>query len=64
MRRVTLKSIVMSLLDWLLAAWICDKVFGDGSKRRSCNDSFEDSFGDSFRDYDYDDFDDGFGDDF
>lgn len=48
----------MSLWDWLLAAFVCEKVFDNDSNKKSRNDLLYD---DSFRDCDYDDnFDDDF----
>ena len=47
-----LNFIIMSLWNWLLAAWIYEEIFDDDSKNRSCDDSFNN---DSFRDYDFDD---------
>ena len=49
-----LNFIIMSLWDWLLAAWIYEEIFDDDSKERL----HEKSFDNSLRDYDYDDFDD------
>ena len=42
----------MSLWDWLLAAFVCEKVFDNDSNKKSRNDLL---FDDSFRDCDYDD---------
>ena len=42
----------MSIWNWLMAAWIYDKIFDNDSNDRSSDDSFNN---DSFRDYDYDD---------
>ena len=50
-----LNFIVMSLWDWLLAAWIYEEIFDDDSNDRSCYDAR-----DSDSSYDYDDFEDEF----
>ena len=50
-----LNLIVMSLFDWLLAAFVYEKFFDDDPKEHPNRSTFDD---DSFRDYDYDDFDD------
>ena len=42
----------MSLWDWLLAAFIYEKVFDNDSNDKLHDDAFND---DSYRDYDYDD---------
>ena len=34
-----LNLIVMSLWDWLLAAWIYEEIFDDDSNDRSCDDT-------------------------
>ena len=53
-----LNLIIMSLWDWLLAAWIYEEIFDNDSNDRSCDNTCNH---DSFRDYDYeDDFDDDF----
>ena len=53
-----LNFIIMSLWDWLLAAWIYEEIFDNDSKDRNCNNTYD---RDSFRDYNYeDDFDDDF----
>ena len=46
---------IMSLWDWLLAAWIYEEIFDDDSNDRSCYDAR-----DSDSSYDYDDFEDEF----
>ena len=50
-----LNLIVMSLWDWLLAAWIYEEIFDDDSNDRSCDDTrnYDAS-------YDYDDSEDEF----
>ena len=50
-----LNFIVMSLWDWLLAAWIYEEFLDDDSHDRSCDDTR-----DSDSSYDYDDFEDEF----
>ena len=52
-----LNFIIMSLWDWLLAAWIYEEIFDDYSNDRSCDDTRDN---DSYRDYDYDDFEEDF----
>ncbi len=53
-----LNFIIMSLWDWLLAAWIYEEFFDNDSNDRRCDNTCNH---DSFRDYDYeDDFDDDF----
>ena len=53
-----LNFIIMSLWDWLLAAWIYEEIFDDDSSKHSCDSTCNNN---SFRDYDYDDdFDDDF----
>ena len=53
-----LNFIIMSLWDWLLAAWIYEEIFDNDSNDRSCDNTCNH---DSFRDYDYeDDFDNDF----
>ena len=42
----------MSIWNWLMAAWIYDKIFDNDSNDRSSDDSF---YNNSYRDYDYDD---------
>ena len=51
-----LNFIIMSLWDWLLAAWIYEEIFDDDSNDRQCNNTYD---RDSFHDYD-DDFNDDF----
>ena len=46
-----LNFIVMSLRDWLLAAWIYEEIFDNDSNDRSCDDSFNNDSS-----YDYDDY--------
>ena len=46
---------VMSLWDWLLAAWIYEEIFDDDSNDRSCDDTR-----DYDSSYDYDDYEDDF----
>ena len=43
-----LNFIIMSLWDWLLAAWIYEEIFDDDSNDRACDESFSDSL---LRDY-------------
>ena len=53
-----LNFIIMSLWDWLLAAWIYEEIFDNDSNDRNCDNTCNN---DSLRDYDYeDDFDDDF----
>ena len=55
-RKVTLKFVfVMSLWDWLLAAWIYDELFDDDPDNRSCDDTR-----DYDSSYDYDDYEEDF----
>ena len=57
-KKKPLNFIIMSLWDWLLAAWIYEEIFDDDSNDRKCGNTYD---RDSFRDYDYDDdFDDDF----
>ena len=50
-----LNFIVMSLWDWLLAAWIYEEIFDDDSNDRSCDDTR-----DNDSSYDYDDYEEDF----
>ena len=47
-----LNFIIMSLWDWLLAAWIYEEIFDNDSNDRSCDNTCNH---DSFCDYDYED---------
>ena len=51
----TLNFIVMSLWEWLLAAWIYEELFDDESDNRSCDDTR-----DYDSSYDYDDYEEDF----
>ena len=50
-----LNFIVMSLWDWLLAAWIYEEIFDNDSNDRSC-----DNTRDYDSSYDYDDYEEDF----
>ena len=50
-RKVTLKFFVMSLWDWLLAAWIYEELFDDDSDNTPHNNTR-----DYDSSYDYDDY--------
>ena len=52
-RKVTLNCFfVMSLWDWLLAAWIYEELFDDDSNDRSCDDTR--NYDSSYDDYEED----------
>ena len=51
LRKKPLNFIIMSLWDWLVAAWIYEEIFDDDSNDKSCDDTrgYDSS-------YDYDDY--------
>ena len=54
-RKVTLKFVfVMSLWDWLLAAWIYEELSDDDSDDRSCDDTHNNDSSDDYDDYEED----------
>ena len=50
-----LNFLVVSLRDWLLAAWIYEEIFDNDSNNKSCDDAR-----DYDSSYDYDDYEDDF----